>query len=788
MYLECTVPPPSDRTTSALAPEFLVTYAIMALELVLLVVHHIYKRNAEGGFRSRSPLIAQSTLPRGAGAAFKGPGDVELSDMGGAAAAAAMRDAGLSFRGYRFDPFGAAAAYTVMGTSILWVLLLAVLVLDYYAVFAKFGFREESDMIFYDHSLLSKVFILAWHFVTGWFLWVKLAQAGADSRFGRRTHLSSASFVVVEKRPQEPVALANQGALVDWVRRAETRLRRWTGADVALFTVPVQQTSTGRRYIEFECARYVFDDRHGTFVPFAVAVGPTFGDLAKQKIGLASHEAANRTELVGPNTISFPQDSFYSALFKEFSGLFYIYQMMMLWIWYYYAYYYMGLVLTAVIVISGIVKVYVFLGAQKRVLSMAKFHGSARVLRNGTWSLETSEALVPGDVIQVVPSTEHAISVDAVLVDGGAVCDESSLTGEALPVVKAAVRTDTPETVFNSATHKTNMLFAGCHVLEAQAAGRDRPVLAIVTATGTQTSKGRLVKDILFPTPVSFVFIEHLKIVFPILIVWGVIMLAVSIAMLGTSGADAWFYGMFTISQVLSPLLPAVLVIGQSVASERLIKRGIMCVDLDRITLCGKAKVFCFDKTGTLTREGLDFLGVQPVLEAGGGGPPTFASVQQSFESFPQRVRAAMLTCHSVAPLGQTLAGNFVDVEMFRATGASLALQGEDYGVSSSSSVTVVTPRSQGDRRLEIVKRFEFVHGSAHSRWRSQVEAGARLFGLCLFLNELKDDVGEAFGDMRGTSAAPRPAPPVLLVGDLDGVVVSASQAAWCGGGRRGTR
>lgn len=37
---------------------------------------------------------------------------------------------------------------------------------------------------------------------------------------------------------------------------------------------------------------------------------------------------------------------------------------------------------------------------------------------------------------------------------------------------------------------------------------------------------------------------------------------------------------MFTISQILSPLLPAVLVIGQSVAATRLRRNGILCVDL----------------------------------------------------------------------------------------------------------------------------------------------------------------------------------------------------------------
>ena len=373
----------------------------------------------------------------------------------------------------------------------------------------------------------------------------------------------------------------------------------------------------------------------------------------------------------------------------------------------YYAYYYMGLVLTLVIVISGICKVLVFLKAQKRVLSMANFTGFIRVLRDSIWQVVSTDVLVPGDVIEIV-SSEHPLPVDAVIVDGGAICDESSLTGEALPVVKFAVRDD-PTIIFkrDSDTSKGNSLYAGCHVMEAQSSAKGRPVTAIVTATGATTSKGKLVKDILFPSAVSFVFNEHLKVVVPVLILWGTIMLGISAAFLGTSGVDAWFYGMFTISQVLSPLLPAVLVIGQSVASERLAKKGILCVDLDRITLSGKVKVYCFDKTGTLTKEGLNFLGVQPIINSAGVGPSFAGKVMQDFAAFPDLLRRSMLSCHSVSMVGDRPVGNFVDVEMFRATGAALSVLDGDTG-------SMVYPIGQGDRNLHIVKRFEFVHSNAY--------------------------------------------------------------------------
>ena len=103
--------------------------------------------------------------------------------------------------------------------------------------------------------------------------------------------------------------------------------------DKSLSTVDVQLTSQGRRYIEFETVRYVYDDRYFTFLPYNFTVGPTFSDLLKQKGGLVSTDANDRSELVGPNAIVFPEDTFVSALFKEFSSAFYVYQMMVLWIW-----------------------------------------------------------------------------------------------------------------------------------------------------------------------------------------------------------------------------------------------------------------------------------------------------------------------------------------------------------------------------------------------------------------------------------------------------------------------
>ncbi len=81
--------------------------------------------------------------------------------------------------------------------------------------------------------------------------------------------------------------------------------------------VPVKMTQAGRRYIEFECARYVYNGRQNLFAPFEWSVGSTNQDVHAHSKGLTSDEAAQRQELVGKNEIAFQVDSFWGDICKE---------------------------------------------------------------------------------------------------------------------------------------------------------------------------------------------------------------------------------------------------------------------------------------------------------------------------------------------------------------------------------------------------------------------------------------------------------------------------------------
>jgi cation-transporting ATPase 13A3/4/5 len=608
-----------------------------------------------------------------------------------------IQNSDIILRGYKTDSFGSLVQSSVFAISSIFVTFMGVLVIDYYEIFHRFA--GKSTMIFEDHANLSKVFIIYWHLTTLWFLIIHAKRTSLTTFFLSQSNVDEAEFVLVEVQRQNMVQSTDLGKMVEFAHRIESFFKKFTKSNVSKELVELQHTKSGLIYIEYECVRYIYNSKVAVFEPYKFKFGALNCDVFQTANGLTDGEAINRIELSGPNEILFSQSSFWISVQKEFSGIFYLYQMMTLSIWYFYAYYYMGMLLTVTIIASGIVKVMVSLSAQKKVVEMATFTGYNRVLRNGGWTEIDSNHLVAGDVVEIM-ANGVPLSADFCILNGDVVVDESSLTGEALPVSKVQVKNDS-NPFSKEINAKLNVLFAGTIVLETQCAVKDDKVFAVVLDTGGSTEKGKLVRDILFPVPFVFVFTEHLKIVVPILILWGVILLFASVWMLDAADLGSWFYGMFSISQVLSPVLPAVLVIGQSVSAERLRGKEIVCVDLNRITLAGKVKVFCFDKTGTLTKEGLNFLGVRELETK--NNAIVCVPVNSQFENFSTKMKLAMQACHSLSVAQNRFVGNFVDVEMFKSTNANI-----DRNLSS-----VIHPEGT-HLTIKITRRFEFSHSHAY--------------------------------------------------------------------------
>lgn len=112
-----------------------------------------------------------------------------------------------------------------------------------------------------------------------------------------------------------------------------------------------------------------------------------------------------------------------------------------------------------------------------------------------------SAHLVPGDIIEI-PS-QNIIPCDLVLLNGTCVMNESMLTGESIPAIKNSIPSTSE--IYDRVKDAKYTLYGGTKVVQTRNGG-DSPALGLVIRTGFLTTKGGLIRDILYPRPNRFSF------------------------------------------------------------------------------------------------------------------------------------------------------------------------------------------------------------------------------------------------------------------------------------------
>lgn len=142
---------------------------------------------------------------------------------------------------------------------------------------------------------------------------------------------------------------------------------------------------------------------------------------------------------------------------------------------------------------------------------------------------------------------------------------------------------------------------------------------ALVVRTGFDTTKGLLVKSILYPKPTKFKFhADSLKFIFSmgIFAVIGFLITLpkqLELGVLETSEIIMKFIDLLSI--VIPPMLPAAMTVGIVVSIGRLKTSQIFCIAPQRINVAGRVSIMVFDKTGTLTEEGLEVSGFRTIFK-----------------------------------------------------------------------------------------------------------------------------------------------------------------------------
>ncbi|KAI7592690.1 hypothetical protein KC343_g17858, partial [Hortaea werneckii] len=389
----------------------------------------------------------------------------------------------------------------------------------------------------------------------------------------------------------------------------------------------------------------------------------------------------------------------------------------------------------------------------KRLREISRFECDIRVLRGGFWRYVESSELVPGDVYEITDPNLDQLPCDSLLLSGDCIVNESMLTGESVPVSKTPAVDDTIEMLNLSASSihpdvAKHMLFAGTKIIRARRPQDDKSdeaaAVALVVRTGFNTTKGALVRSMLFPKPSGFKFYrDSFRYISVMGMIAGIGFIAslVNFIRLGLAPHLIVVRALDLITIVVPPALPATLTIGTNFALQRLKSKLIFCISPQRVNVGGKLDVMCFDKTGTLTEDGLDVLGVRVVSRPANRFSDILSDSTEllpgaTYERDPtvdynanKAILYTMATCHSLRVVDDEFIGDPLDLKMFEFTGWQFeegserpAVDDEEEDKSLTPSVARPPPGMEFDldegqdspnsRRpieLGVLKSFEFV-------------------------------------------------------------------------------
>ncbi|KAJ3072310.1 hypothetical protein HDU98_003819 [Podochytrium sp. JEL0797] len=437
------------------------------------------------------------------------------------------------------------------------------------------------------------------------------------------------------------------------------------------------------RYFEFRKQRYIFQEGANTFVRINSKLHIPFESIHPLRHGLSEKEAEFLTAQNGPNRIDIESISTSKMLLDKLLHPFYVFQALSVLIWTYESYFVYSYVIALTSIASIVWEIHL---AKKNERGLRELSSSEErevvVLRNngvGTVSAPTRiqvQHLVVGDAVLIEEGGTTA-AADLVLVQGDCVVDESSLTGESVPVVKTSLGYfDHRGEQFSVNKCKRSAVFCGSKIVQIKPLRYALPekhedsnterVVGIVVATGFNSSKGQLFRGILYPNKIDIRFYRDAMLFIGTL---GLIAICAFANRLvhGLKQGFSTFWVVVTSMDIITiavpPALPLVLTVGVAQAVRRLKKASIFCISPERINYAGRIDIFCWDKTGTLTTSNLFWSGVEKSRES------TFTGFRGSLRKDGDGdMERAVAACHSLNQVNGELIGSSVDVELFKAT------------------------------------------------------------------------------------------------------------------------
>lgn len=356
---------------------------------------------------------------------------------------------------------------------------------------------------------------------------------------------------------------------------------------------------------EFNDAKKGKVTEKGAFVMVHNEFNMTNNQVRAMKSGMSDDKIIGSQRLYGVNSTRIKLTPLWSIFIDEGLSAFNLYQIFAAIIWYFRDYFPYAVFILVMAFVSLLVTCWVHRTEQKKVNTMAQLETVVVYRRKGNEIQKntiSSEELVPGDIFEV--KQHKQLPCDAILIEGQCLIDEAALTGESVPMIK----TQLPATNADfSESEKGHILFSGTTCITSEKIeDPSQPAVAMVYQTGFNTTKGLLIRAIMFNNPGKYQF-EKDGNRFLLYLIGMSICFIIAYYIIAYSAEEKPPFGEVALPSVditltmVPPGLTVCLTLGIQYAQARLGLRKISVLKGRLINAAGRMNVCLFDKTGTLT-------------------------------------------------------------------------------------------------------------------------------------------------------------------------------------------
>ncbi len=311
--------------------------------------------------------------------------------------------------------------------------------------------------------------------------------------------------------------------------------------------------------------------------------------------GLSTSEARRRLSTYGLNVIEEKRVSPIKMFVRQFTNFLIVILIIASIVALFLGEFIDAIVILAIVALMGVTGFIQEYRAERTVEKLKELASpTARVLRDGKVITVPAKEVVPGDVI-VLREGDRVPADARVVKSEGLEVDESSLTGESLPIHKVPdpLPPNTPP------LDRRNMVYMGTYVVRGRG-------LACVVATGMKTFLGRVAKQVQEVEEERTLLERELdrfgRRVGAILVGICAMVFIVSVLIRAEPIIDSLLLAIALAVAAVPEGLPAIATMVLALGAWRMAKRNALVKRLAAIETLGACNVIASDKTGTITK------------------------------------------------------------------------------------------------------------------------------------------------------------------------------------------